>query len=84
MELFNYIIVKILFTLISISFLIYFIQLFDGFHKMKEYIFQLFSGKESVSVDELIEINNLTKMEEEFLKETTLIPKLMFLLNLPE
>lgn len=65
MEIFNHIIIKILFSLISISFLIYFIQLFDGFHKIKELIQSKLSGKKSVSVDELIEIDKIKKMEEE-------------------
>lgn len=65
MEIFNHLIIKILFSLISIAFLIYFIQLFDGFHKIKELIQIKLSGKKSVSVDELIEIDKIKKMDEE-------------------
>lgn len=65
MEIFNNIFIKILFSLISISFLIYFIQLFDGFHKIKEHIRHVLTGKKSISIDELIENDKIKKMEEE-------------------
>jgi hypothetical protein len=64
-EIFNNIIIKILTVVISISFLIYFIQLFDGLHKIKEFIRIKLGGKKSVSVDELIEADRINKMNAE-------------------
>ncbi len=71
MEIFNNIIIKILAGLISLSFLIYFIQLFDGFHRLTEFFRSLISGKNSVSVDELVEEDNIRKMKEELKEKHT-------------
>ncbi len=65
MEIFNNIFIKIISALISVAFLIYFIQLFDGFHKIMESVRTKLGRNKTISVDELGEFDRIRSMNEE-------------------